>query len=401
MPGIMDTLREISDSKIRNISSHFERFLLQKIDWNNRLTGISGARGAGKTTLLLQYLKKTHGFSTDAIYLELDHIYFAENSLYDFAVQFEREGGELLLLDEVHKYKNWSHDLKLIYDNLPRLRVVFTSSSALEVYKGSHDLSRRLVLYQLPGLSLREFVLLKYNAPLPLLTLEDIISNARGITLNIPPEIKPLKYFKEYIQSGYYPFVIESETHYHEKLLNVLNIVLESDLPIIFNIDFNSVVNLKKLIAVLSRLVPYKPNIKRLSEQIGVTRETLLRYLFYLEKAQIVNWLRKDSHGINFLNKPEKLYLQNTNLAFALGRDSINEGNIRETFFLNQLKVGNSVEYPSKGDFMVNNKFIFEVGGRGKSQKQLKDLTNAFIVKDNIEIGSGNTIPLWLFGLLY
>jgi uncharacterized protein len=397
----MNTLREISDLKVRNTSTRFERFIFHKIDWNNRLTGISGARGAGKTTLLLQYLKITHGYSTEAIYLELDHIYFAENSLYDFAFQFEKEGGKLLLLDEVHKYKNWSHDLKIIYDNLPGLRVVFTSSSALEVYKGSHDLSRRLVLYQLPGLSLREFVLLKYNYQLPLVSLNDVISEAREITTNIPREVKPVKYFKEYIQNGYYPFFIENESLYHEKLLNVLNVVLESDLPIIFNIDFNSVVNLKKLIAILSRLVPYKPNIKRLSEQIGVTRETLLRYLFYLEKAQIINWLGKDSHGINFLNKPEKLYLQNTNLAFALSRDLINEGNIRETFFLNQVKVENTVTYPSKGDFRVNNKFIFEVGGRGKSQHQIKDLSNAFVVKDNIETASGNIIPLWLFGLLY
>jgi hypothetical protein len=397
----MNTLREISDLKVRNTSTHFERFIFHKIDWNNRLTGISGARGAGKTTLLLQYLKTTHGFNTEAIYLELDHIYFAENSLYDFALQFEKEGGKLLLLNEVHKYKNWSHDLKIIYDNLPGLRVVFTSSSALEVYKGSHDLSRRLVLYQLPGLSLREFVLLKYNYQLPLVSLNDIISEAREITTKIPPEVKPVKYFKEYIQSGYYPYFIENESLYHEKLLNVLNVVLESDLPIIFNIDFNSVVNLKKLIAILSRLVPYKPNIKRLSEQIGVTRETLLRYLFYLEKAQIINWLGKDSHGINFLNKPEKLYLQNTNLAFALSRDLINEGNIRETFFLTQVKVENTVTYPSKGDFRVNNKFIFEVGGRGKSQHQIKDLSNAFVVKDNIETASGNIIPLWLFGLLY
>jgi len=397
----MNNFREISDYKIRNTPTQFERFLLNRIDWDNRLIGISGARGAGKTTLLLQYLKNNFGFATEAIYLELDHLYFAENPLYDFAVQFEKEGGKLLLLDEVHKYRNWSHDLKLIYDNLPALKVIFTSSSALEVYKGSHDLSRRLVLYQLPGLSLREFVRLKYNYQLPLITLNEIISHAREIALNIPTEIKPIKFYKEYIQNGYYPFFVENENLYHEKLYNVLNIVLESDLPIIFNIDFNSVVNLKKLISIISRLVPYKPNIRELAGQIGVTRETLLRYLFYLEKAQIINWLGTDSHGINYLNKPEKLYLQNTNLAFALAKESTNEGSIRETFFLNQLMVGNSVAYPSKGDFVVNDSFIFEVGGKGKKQKQVKDLPNAFIVKDNIETGSGNIIPLWMFGLLY
>lgn len=397
----MKYLREISDLKIRDTSVTFVRFLINAIDWGNRLIGISGARGAGKTTLILQYLKNNFGFSEEAIYLELDHIYFAENSLYDYAKQFEKEGGVILFLDEVHKYKNWSHDLKLIYDNLPALKVIFTSSSALEIYKGSHDLSRRVILYQLPGLSLREFVQLKYEYKLPLLTLNEIMSDSREISMKISSEIKPIKFYKEYVQKGYYPIFTENENMYHEKLLNVLNVVLENDLPIIYKIDFNSVVNLKKLISIISRLVPYKPNIKVLAEQIGVTRETLLRYLFYLEKAQIVKWLGKDTHGINYLNKPEKLYLQNTNLIYALAQNLTNDGNVRETFFLNQVAVGHAVNYPEKGDFMVAQKYTFEVGGKGKTQKQIEGLTHAFIVKDDIEISAGNTIPLWMFGLLY
>lgn len=397
----MNDLRVISDIKINATSTGFVRFLWNIIDWNNRLIGISGARGAGKTTLILQYLKTNFGFSEDAVYLELDHIYFAENSLYEYASQFEKTGGKILFLDEVHKYKNWSHDLKLIYDNIPSLKVVFTSSSALEIYKGSHDLSRRVILYQLPGLSLREFVHLKYNLELPLLTLDEILSESRKISLELSKEIKPIKFYKEYIQKGYYPIFTENENMVHEKLLNVLNVVLENDLPIIFKIDFNSVINLKKLISIISRLVPYKPNIKKLSEQIGVTRETLLRYLFYLEKAQIVKWLGKDTFGINFLNKPEKIYLQNTNLIYALAQTMTNEGNVRETFFLSQLGVGNSVAYSEKGDFIVNQKYIFEVGGKSKSRKQIEGIPNAFIVKDDIEFSVGNIIPLWMFGLLY
>lgn len=397
----MNRLRNISDKRIRETSTDFVRFLLYKIDWNNRLIGISGARGAGKTTLILQYLKRTYQYSEEAIYLELDDFYFAENSLYGFAEQFEKEGGKLLLLDEVHKYKNWSHDLKMIYDNLASLKIIFTSSSALELYKGSHDLSRRIVLYNLPGLSLREFAFFKYNYELPLLSLDELLTNSRKIGLNLPSEIKPIKLFKEYIQKGYYPFFKENENLYHDKLLNILNVILENDLPIIFNIDFQSTIKLKKLISIIARLVPYKPNVKKLAEQIGVTRETLLRHLFYLEKAQIVKWIGKDSHGINYLNKPEKLYLQNTNLIYALMEEPINIGNVRETFFLNQLAVNYKVTYPEKGDFIINEKYIFEVGGKSKSQKQIEGLTNAFIVKDDIEFSSDNIIPIWMFGLLY
>ncbi len=397
----MNLLREISDKKIKGTSLSFVRFLMASIDWNNRLIGISGARGAGKTTLILQYLKKQYKFSEEAIYIELDHLYFAEHSLYDFADEFEKGGGKILILDEVHKYKNWSHDLKLIYDNFPALKIVFSSSSALEIYKGSHDLSRRLILYKLPGLSLREFAIFKYRINIPKLTLNDILFNSRQIALDLPESFKPIQLYKEYIQNGYYPFFKENENLYHEKLLNILNVVVENDLPIIFNIDFNSVIKLKKLISIIARLVPYKPNIKKLAEQIGVTRETLLRHLFYLEKAQILKWISKDSHGINFLNKPDKLYLQNTNLIFAIAQENVNSGNVRETFFLNQLSVVHNISYPTKTDFFVDNKYLFEVGRRSKSQKQIAGLQNAFIVKDNIEFGSENIIPLWMFGLLY
>ncbi|MGE0018671.1 MAG: ATP-binding protein [Draconibacterium sp.] len=397
----MNNLREISDGKLKTTNSNFTRFLMNKVDWENRLIGISGARGAGKTTLILQHMKSHFGFSEEAIYLELDHFYFAENLLYDFAKQFEKEGGKMLYLDEVHKYKNWSHDLKLIYDNLTSLKVIFTSSSALEIYKGSHDLSRRVILHQLPGLSLREFVFLKYQEQLPVFSLDELILNAREISMNLTSGFKPIKFYKEYIQKGYYPIFTENENMYQEKLLNVLNVVLENDLPIIYKIDFQSVVNLKKLISIISRLVPYKPNIKSLSEQIGVTRETLLRYLFYLEKAQIVNWIGNEAKGINYLNKPEKLYLQNTNLIYALAQSLSDTGNVRETFLLNQLAVDNSVSYPEKGDFLVNEKYIFEVGGKSKTQKQIEGIKNAFIVKDDIEIATGNIIPLWMFGLLY
>ncbi|MCK4750348.1 MAG: AAA family ATPase [Bacteroidales bacterium] len=374
---------------------------MDQIEWNNRLIGISGARGAGKTTLLLQYMKKNFQYSEEAIYLALDDIYFAENTLLEFAEQFDKEGGKLLVLDEVHKYKEWSRDLKLIYDNFKSLKVVFTSSSALEIYKGSHDLSRRLILYYLPGLSLREYSLFKFNYQLPVLSMDDIFTRTREISLSLPKDIKPIKLFKEYREIGYYPFFIDSIDSYHERLLNTLNAVMESDLPAIFNIDFKSVLNLKKLISIIARLVPYKPNVRKLADQIGVTWETLLRYLFYLEKAQIIKWVGKDTHGINYLNKPEKLYLQNTNLIYALADESANIGAIRETFLLNQLSVNHTVTYPGSGDFLLDGQYTLEVGGKNKAFSQIKGIDDAHIVRDDIEIGTEGIIPLWMFGLLY
>lgn len=374
---------------------------MEKIDWNNRLVGISGARGAGKTTLILQYLKREFQYSQEAIYLELDDFYFAENSLIGFAEQFYKEGGKLLVLDEIHKYKGWSHDLKLIYDNYDSLKIIFTSSSALELYKGSHDLSRRLLMYNLPGLSIREYAFFRYQLRLPLLSLDEIVNNSREISINIAREFRPIKLFKEYTEYGYYPFFYENLSAYHKKLLNILNLVLENDLPIIYNIDFNSVLKLKKLISIIARLVPYKPNISKLANQIGVTRETLLRYLFYLEKAQIIKWLGKDTFGINYLNKPEKLFLQNTNLIYALAEESANIGSIRETFVINQLSVNHNVAYPERGDFMVDNLYTFEVGGKGKTLKQIAGIEDAYLIRDDIEFGAQGIIPLWMLGLLY
>jgi len=397
----MKRLRDISDRKIRETPDQFNRFLMEKIDWNARLIGIDGARGAGKTTLLLQYLKKIYGFAEEAIYLALDDIYFAETALLEFAEEFEKEGGRFLFLDEVHKYKEWSRDLKLIYDHHQSLQVVFTSSSVLEVYKGSHDLSRRLRLYHLPGLSLREYALLKYNLELPVLSLENILRNHRKISLDLINRIKPIKLWKEYRESGYYPFFIEDPASYHESLRSILNVILENDIPAIYQIDFRSVLNLKKLLSIIARLVPYKPNISNLSRQIGVTWETLLRYLYYLEKAQIVKWLGKDTHGINYLNKPEKIYMHNTNLLYALAEGEVNIGNVRETFFLNQIDVGHAVSYSEKGDFHVDEKYFFEVGGKGKTTRQISGLKHAYVVQDDIETGAAIKIPLWLFGLLY
>jgi len=397
----MERLKQLSESRIQQVGMDFTRFLMDKIEWKDRMIGISGARGAGKTTLLLQYMKCRLPADADALYASLDDIYFAENPLIYFAEDFHKRGGEYLFLDEVHKFPDWSRQLKNIYDSLPGLKVVFTSSSALDIYKGAYDLSRRAMVYNLPGLSFREYLDLKYRIKLPSLTLEQVLFDAKSIVPDILKLIKPLKYFEEYLASGYYPFFNESGNNYSDRLATIVNLVLETDLRTIFNIDYYAIMKIKKMLAVLSRIVPYKPNIEKLAEQTGTTRDSLLRYLFYLEKAEIVKWLTKDTFGINYLNKPDKLYLNNTNLMVALSSDNPDKGNMRETFLLNQLTVHHRISYPERGDFLIDGKYVIEAGGRSKKSKQIAGLENAFIAADDIEYPNNRIIPLWLFGFLY
>ncbi len=397
----MQRLREISNDKIKRTPLVFKRFLLNKIEWNDRLIGISGARGSGKTTLMLQYMKAKLPTGSEALYVSLDDIYFSENRLVYFAEDYHKKGGNYLFLDEVHKYPNWSQELKNIYDNLPDLKVVFTSSSALDIYRGSHDLSRRAMVYHLPGLSFREFIELRYKIEFPIFTLNEILTIDEKIIWGIIEKIKPMKLFSEYLKSGYYPFFNEAKNNYLERLLLTINLVLESDLPSIYNLNYYSVQKIRKMLAVVSRIAPFKPNVQKLAAQSGISRDSLLKYLFYLEKAQIIKWLGKDTFGINYLNKPDKLYLNNTNLMYALTSETTNIGTLRETFFLNQLSVNHKINYPKVGDFLVDGEYLFEVGGISKTRKQISGIENAFIAADNIEYRFENKIPLWLFGFLY
>lgn len=397
----MERLKQISEGRLQRVPLKFFRYLIQSIQWNERLIGISGARGTGKTTLLLQAMKTRIPANSEAMYASLDDIYFADTPLVYFAEEFHKKGGNYLFLDEVHKYPNWSQELKNIYDNLPDLKIVFTSSSALDIYRGKYDLSRRAVVYDLHGLSFREYLELKYQVALEPVTLDQIIDKKHQVTLPILEKIKPLKYFDEYLINGYYPFFIEGQQNYNYRLINILNLVLEIDIPTIYHIDIHSVLKIKKLLAVMSRIVPYKPNIEKLAAQSGTSRDSLLKFLFYLEKAEIVKWLTKDTFGINYLNKPDKLFLNNTNLMFALSNEKPDAGSLRETFFLNQLAVKHTVTYPAEGDFLVNGDFLFEVGGPNKTRRQIREAEHAWVAADGIEYSAGNKIPLWLFGFLY
>lgn len=374
-----------------------------QIEWlkqNEKLIGIKGSRGVGKTTLLLQYAKtvlKNDSF----VYISLDNLYFTENSLLNFADEFYKNGGKVLLVDEVHHYPNWSLELKNIYDLFPDLKVVYTGSSLLHLAKGRSDLSRRSVVYNLPGLSLREFINFSTKLNLAPISLDEILANHESVAKQIWKETKPIKWFNQYINHGYYPFFLEGIENYHHKLNGVILQVLESDLPYISGVSYSNINKLKQLLYVISESVPFKPNIEKLSERIGISKNTLKDYLHYLNDALLINMLYSDSKGISRLTKPDKIYLHNTNLMFALANTSSNTGNERETFFYNALSPKHTVRYTPKGDFLIDGRYTFEVGGKNKSQKQIQGVKNAYLAIDGIETGYGKQIPLWLFGFLY
>jgi predicted AAA+ superfamily ATPase len=398
----MEKLFQFSALRINAIDTYFKRYLWSKINWDNRLIAKKDARGTGKTTLLLQYIKENLSEVPDeVIYANMDDLYFARNTLVDFADEFVKKGGKYLFLDEIHKYKNWSQEIKNIYDFFPDLRIIVTGSSALDIFRGKADLSRRAILYRLQGLSLREFIELKYNLHFPVLELNDLIGNASKLIPSILDKIKPLKLFEQYLQIGYYPFFKEGEAEFQLRLKQTVNHVLDSDLPSVEKIDFNAVHYLRKLIAILAEIVPYKPNIVNLSRPVGVSRETLLRYLYLLEKADMLMLLQTSTHGIREMNKPEKIYLNNSNLVNSLSYNQSNQGTLRETFFFNQLSVLHSINGSEKGDFLVDDKYTFEIGGKNKTRKQITGIQNTYIAADNIEYAHQNKIPLWLFGFLY
>lgn len=397
----MDKIRKRHINLINETTLDFERYLINELPWDRRLIGIKGSRGIGKTTLILQYIKKEYQQSNKAIYVSLDDMYFAENTLLDFADDFVSKGGEHLFIDEVHKYSNWAVEIKNIYDYHPKLKVVFTGSSLLEILNARADLSRRALVFNMQGLSFREFLMFRHNIKLSSISFEDILSNHTEIALEISQKIKPLEYFEEYLKTGYFPFYEGNQNLYFKQLQEIINMILEIELPLLRNTDISIVNKIKQLLLIVSKSVPFKPNISSLSNKIQVTRKTIIDYINYLNDAGIFKVIHKDSFGVSLLQKPEKLYLDNTNFAYMLAQDIADIGNIRETFFLNQLSNKHSITYPNKGDFFVDDKFTFEIGGKSKTNKQIKDIENSYVVADNIEYGYDKTIPLWIFGFLY
>jgi predicted AAA+ superfamily ATPase len=391
-------------SLINRLDFTFKRSVYELINiQNHKLIVLLGQRGVGKSTILLQKLKELN--NNNALYISVDNPYFSDVNLYEFAKKFEQYGGEYLFIDEIHKYKNIGVHLKSIYD-MTNLKLIVSGSSLLQIYKEA-DLSRRVYEIKVPIMSFREFLMVKGHS-FNKYSIEDIISNHIKIAKEINSKIRPLKYFKEYLEYGCYPFFLEGLTTYKQKLLNVINYIIEVDLPYTSKISYANIDKLKRLIYLISISVPFTPNINDLSQKTEISRPSLLEYLHLLEKSEILINLHFKSRGISKLQKPDKIYLNNTNLIKAI-TDNSNVGNDRETFFVNQIKnyflnkksfFDENIILSKQGDFIIND-ITFEIGGKNKTKKQIKEVENSYLVLDDIEIGSNRTIPMWLFGFLY
>ena len=377
----------------------YRRYFFDLINFDEKLIGLIGARGIGKTTFLLQYLTSLDIVEEKKLYFSVDSIITSNMKLFDIAEDFSNIGGKVLVIDEIHKYKDFEIALKEIYDFLD-LKVIFSGSSALILEHKKADLSRRAMIYRLKGLSFREFLELKLDMRFDAFTLENILDHHVPLAQNIIKTIKPLEYFKEYLRFGYYPFYFETKDSYCIKLEETINTVIESDLPIIFNIEPSNIHKLKQLTSYLCSSKPYQLNLTALAQKIGINRKTLYQYIHYLALGNIFSRLEGKGKGDTIFSKPAKLYLNNPNLNNCYCQDS-EIGTIREEFFLNMLSLKYTLLYPKKGDFLIDDKYIVEIGGKNKSFEQVKDIPNSFVVADDIEVGFGAKIPLWLFGFLY
>lgn len=389
----MDKLFRHFHKLLRDTRIDFKRYMYSRINWNSRLIGLTGPRGVGKTTLVLQYIKSELNHN-ESLYVTTEDFYFADHKLIDLADAFVKMGGKYLFIDEIHKYKDWSKELKLIYDYYSELKVVFTGSSVLDINKGSSDLSRRAVMYQMQGLSFREYLQMFHHISSEVFSLQDILSHK----VKIEGVDHPLPLFEDYLKKGYYPFAIEED--YDIRLGQILNFTLETDIPQYADMNVSTGRKLKQLLAIISKSVPFKPNITSIATMLSASRNNIADYCLYIEEAGLIMQLRDATGGIRGLGKVNKIYLDNTNLIYNLVQESSNVGNVRETFFINQTRVNSDVIASPVSDFLIDD-MTFEVGGKNKKQKQIQGLEKSFIVKDDIEFGYGNIIPLWQFGLSY
>lgn len=391
----MEKLIQRYNDQINRTDTCFIRYLQNDVNWNAKLNAILGARGVGKTTLIFQHIKLSNQRNVSLVVFA-DDIYFSKNTLLDLADTFYKNGGKYLYIDEIHKYPNWSTEIKNIYDQIPDLNIVYTGSSILDLEKGGADLSRRQLKNYMYGMSFREWLEMEKGIKLPQLSLEQIIENEISFPYT---DFRPLPLFKEYLNRGYYPFY--KDINYNERLIAVIEQTLEVDIPQFAGLSVSVMRKLKQLMQIISQISPFKPNYSDLARDISVNRSDLKDYLFYIEKSGMIQSLVSSEKGLNLLSKVEKIYLDNTNLMTALSNEATNIGNMRETFFFNQLKVKNQVTSSPASDFLVNNKYTFEIGGRKKGKKQIKDIDNSYIVKDDIEYAYSNVIPLWAFGFNY
>ena len=393
---------DLSNKRIRESNYTTTRFLLEKIDWRDRLICISGSRGCGKTTLILQHIRSEFIKDYDkALYVSLDNLWFATNSLSELVDMHYKNGGTHIFLDEVHYLKDWQIIIKNLYDEYPKMKIVYTGSSLLKIDYESGDLSRRQVIYHLPGLSFREYLFFENIIDIKAIELNELLTDHKAIAEEIAPEKALLKHFSEYLMRGYYPFYKEVYAGYEQRITQITNQILESDYPAVEKINYSTVQKIKKMLFILAQSCPQTPKMTELYAQLETDRNQGLKMLSILDKANLLNILSSEKASLKNMARPDKIYCDNPNIMYSL-TENINVGTKRETFFLNQLRsAGYDVLYPSSGDFLVEGKFLFEVGGKDKSFDQIKDIPNSFLAIDDVEEGRGNRIPLWMFGLLY
>ena len=411
---MIEELFRLSQNFIRINNREYVRYFLRTYPLKNRFSIVVGQRGVGKTTAIIQHILSSYKndiFTNSALYIQADHFLVGGYSLYEIAEEFYNLGGEMICFDEIHKYPNWSTELKSIYDTFPKLTIVASGSSALEIYKGSRDLSRRAVVYKMFGMSFREFIEIELGINLKSAGLENIINNHQRIADSITTTVekkgkKILALFKSYLEYGYYPYFREYKNRelFYLTLEQNIHTTLESDLIAIYpSLSGNSIKKIKKLLMIIASSVPFTPDLKKLKTTHDVGDErTLKTYLKYLEDAGIILTVSKGNRGLRELEKPEKIYLNNPNLIHAISsRMPLEIGNLRETFFLNIVETAHKISSPAQGDFLVDGRYTFEIGGKNKDFSQIKDIKDSFLGVDNTEIGVGNKIPLWLFGFLY
>lgn len=389
----MKQLQATFHKLLRETSTTFHRYMYDRINWDARMIGLMGPRGIGKTTLVLQHIKEQLA-PNESLYVQAEDFYFASHRLTELADAFAKIGGKYLFIDEIHKYKDWSRELKLIYDYHKELHVVFTGSSVLDIAKGAFDLSRRALMYEMQGLSYREYLELFHDIKFPVCKLQQLLQQE----VEIPNGFLPLQHFADYLQRGYYPF---ADGDINQYIQQVVNATIETDIPQYADLSVSTARKLKRLLAIIAQSAPFKPNMSQIGGQLEVSRNNIADLCTYLEKAGLISQLRTSTNGIQGLGKVDKIYLDNPTLIYTLGNQNVEIGTVRETFFFNQTRSLMPVTVSPISDFLIESKYTFEVGGKKKKQRQLQDIENGYVVKDNIETGYGNIIPLWMFGMLY
>ena len=397
----VDFLRDLSAKRMQTAPQAFKRYLFERIDWRDRLLMVKGARGTGKTTLMLQRMRDELPDPARALYVSLDHLWFSDHSLYDVAEYHCLHGGTHLFVDEVHYHREWQQLLKNLYDDFPELSIVYTGSSLLKLETSGADLSRRQASYTLAGLSFREYLAFEGACEIDAVPLDELLANHSEIAADVSRKVKVLPYYYDYLERGYYPFYKEVYGGYGQRVEATINQVLENDYPSIEDVSFATIRKIKKMLVILAASAPQTPNMSALYRELETDRNQGLKMLGVLERAELLNLLSSKSETLKNMSRPDKIYCDNPNIMAALV-ERPDKGCMRETFFANQLKAaGHALAYPSAGDFLVDGAHLFEVGGRRKSFEQIKDLPDSYLAVDDLEIGYGNRIPLWMFGLLY